>query len=156
MRLPEDPWRAHDHGCQARRLDGVVGPQAPRDRPFTPALGTELGGVPTRPGQGIVACDFFSADTVLLRRLYVLVFIELDTRLVHVAGVTSSPVAAWATQLARNLCYELSERAVPVKFLIRDRDGKFPSSFDEVLRADGIRIAKTPIRGPRANAISSA
>jgi len=100
-----------------------------------------------------VACDFFSVDTVLLRRLYVLVFIELDTRLVHLAGVTSNPATAWVTQQARNVCAELSERSMPVKFLIRDRDAKFPRSFDDVFRADGIRIVKTPIRAPRANAI---
>ena len=81
---------------------------------------------------GIVACDFFCVDTVLLRRLYVLVFIELDTRLLHVAGITANPVAAWVTQQARNLCCDLSERATPVQFLIRDRDAKFPRSFDEV------------------------
>ena len=102
--------------------------------------------------KGIVACDFFSVDTVLLRRLYVLVVIELDTRLLHLAGVTANPVAAWVTQQARNLSYELSERR-PVKFLIRDRDAKFPDSFDEVFRADGIRIVRTPVRAPRANAI---
>ena len=103
--------------------------------------------------KGIVACDFFSVDTVLLRRLYVLVFIELDTRLLYVTGVTAKPLYAWVTQQARNLCFELSERATPVKFLIRDRDAKFPRAFDEVFRADGIRIVKTPTRAPRANAI---
>jgi hypothetical protein len=103
--------------------------------------------------EGIMACDFFSVDTVLLRRLYVLVFIELDTRLLHVVGVTANPVAAWVTQQARNLCVKLSERTTPVKFLIRDRDGKFPRSFDDVFCADGIRIIKTPVRAPRANAI---
>jgi len=89
-------------------------------------------------------------DPVLLRRLYVLVFIELDTRLLRVAGITANPVAAGVTQQARNLCCDLSERATPVKFLIRDRDAKFPRSFDEVFRADGIRIVKTPVRAPRA------
>lgn len=82
-----------------------------------------------------------------------LVFIELDTRLLHVAGVTANPVATWVAQQARNLCCELSERAAPDKFLIRDRDAKFSRSFDEVFRADGIRIVKTPIRAPRANAV---
>ena len=103
--------------------------------------------------KGIVACDFFSVDAVLLRRLYVLVFIEVDTRVIRVAGVTTSPVATWVTQQARNLCYELSKRATPVKFLIRDRDAKFPWSFDEVFRTDGIRIVKPPVRAPRVNAI---
>jgi putative transposase len=103
--------------------------------------------------KGMLACDFFSVDTVLLRRLYVLVFIELDTRLLHVVGITSNPVASWVTQQARNLSFELSERTTPVKFLIRDRDAKFPRSFYDVFRADAIRIVKTPVRAPRANAI---
>jgi putative transposase len=105
--------------------------------------------------KGMMACDFFlfSVDTVLLRRLYVLVFIEFDTRLLRVAGVTANAVAGWVTQQARNLSFELSERTTPVRFLIRDRDGKFPRSFDEVFCAEGVRIVKTPVRAPRANAI---
>lgn len=103
--------------------------------------------------KGIVACDFFSVDTVLLRRLYVLVFIEIDSRLVRLAGVTATPKTAWVTQLARNVCSDLSERTTPVKFLIRDRDAKFGRSFDEVFGADGVRIVKSPVRAPRANAV---
>ena len=101
----------------------------------------------------MIACDFFSVDTVLLRRLYVLFFIEHGTRLVRIAGVTANPVAGWVTQQARNLCYELTEPTTPVKFLIRDRDTKFTSSFDAVFAAAGIRIIKTPVTAPRANAV---
>lgn len=102
----------------------------------------------------MLACDFFTVDTVLLRRLYVLFFIELDTRRVHLTGVTASPTGAWVTQQARNLGMVLADRVDPVKFLIHDRDTKFNSSFDEVFKSDGIRIVTTPVRAPRANAIT--
>ena len=102
----------------------------------------------------MLACDFFTVDTVLLRRLYVLFFIELDTRKVYVAGVTAHPTGAWVVQQARNLTHELGERARPAKFLIRDRDTKFTASFDEVFRSEGIRTIRTPIRAPRANAFA--
>ena len=87
----------------------------------------------------MLACDFFTVDTVLLKRLYVLFFIELDTRRVFMTGVTAHPTGAWVIQQARNLSYELAERTQPVKFLIRDRDTKFTTSFDQVFRSEGIR-----------------
>ncbi len=102
----------------------------------------------------MLACDFFTVDTVLLRRLYVLFFIELDSRKVFVTGVTAHPTGAWVVQQARNLGYELTERAQRIKFLIRDRDAKFTASFDEVFRFEGIRIIRTPVRAPRANAFA--
>jgi putative transposase len=102
----------------------------------------------------MLACDFFTVDTVLLRRLYVLFFIELDTRKVFVTGVTAHPTGAWVVQQARNLSFELSQRTQSVRFLIRDRDAKFTASFDEVLRAEGVRIVRTPVKAPRANAFA--
>ena len=91
----------------------------------------------------ILACDFFTVDTVFLRRLSILFFIELDTRRVYVTGATAHPTGAWVIQQARNLSYGLVQRARPVRFLIRDRDTKFTASFDEVFRSGGIRIIRT-------------
>lgn len=102
----------------------------------------------------MLACDFFTVDTVLLRRPYVQFFIEIDTRRVNLAGDTANPVGEWATQQARNLSLELSDRPRAVKFLIRDRDSTFAAGFDEVFRTQGIRIIKTAVRSPRANAIA--
>jgi putative transposase len=86
---------------------------------------------------GIVACDFFTVDTVWLRRRYVLFFIELDTRRVHLAGVTANPDGAWVAQQARNLLLALDERGRRVRFLLRDRDAKFgpPSTTYSARRA---------------------
>ena len=100
----------------------------------------------------MVACDFFHVDTVLFRRLYVLIFIDLHSRVVHLAGITTNPAAGWVTQQARNVTFGWADRSPSVKFLIRDRDCKFARSFDEVFRPEGIRIVKTPVRTPRANA----
>jgi putative transposase len=85
---------------------------------------------------------------VLVRRLYVLVFIEIATRQVYLAGITANPTGDWATQQARNVIETFVERTEPIRFLIHDRDSKFTAGFDEVFRFDGIR---TPVRAPRAN-----
>ena len=99
---------------------------------------------------GIVACDFFTVDTVWLRRLYVLFFIELGTRRVHVAGVTANPDGAWVTQQARNLLMPAQGRCP--RFLLRDRDAKFTRAFDEVFRSEGADVLITPVQAPNANA----
>ncbi len=101
---------------------------------------------------GIVACDFFTVDTVWLRRLHVLFFIELDTRRVHLAGVTTNPNGGWVTQQARNLLLVLGERGRRVRFVVRDRDAKFCRSFDDVFGSEGAEVLVTPVRAPRANA----
>ena len=98
----------------------------------------------------MLACDFFTIETVTLRRLYVLFFIEVGSRQVHLAGCTTNPTAAWVVQQARNLSFTgLLEQ---MRFLIHDRDSKFTASFDEVFRSEGIRVVHTPVRAPQANA----
>ena len=99
---------------------------------------------------GVLACDFFCVDTILLRRVYVLFFIEVATRRVHLAGVTRNPNGSWVTQQARNLA--MSGQLERFSLLIRDRDSKFTDAFDTVFASEGIRTILTPVRTPVANA----
>jgi transposase InsO family protein len=103
---------------------------------------------------GVVATDFFHVDTVLFKRLYVLFFIELGHRRVWMTGVTSHPNAGWVTQQARNITGDLADAEITAKFLVRDRDTKYVASFDEVFKADGTEILRTPFRTPNANAFA--
>jgi putative transposase len=102
----------------------------------------------------MLSCDFFTIETVTLQTVYVLFFIELGTRRVHLAGCTRTPDSAWVTQQARQLVWELVDNAQPMRFLIHDRDTKFSSSFDQVFEAKGIEIVLTPFHSPKANAFA--
>jgi hypothetical protein len=152
MGMREDPGRA----SQAR--DPGWGEQ-PASRPPTRRSGTGARRAgPTwseflrAQGRGVLACDFFTVETVFLKTLYVLFFIELSTRRAHVAATTSGPDSAWVTQQARNL--SIAGRLEHKHILLRDRDSKFSGAFDEVFRTDGLRVVRTPVRAPRANAVA--
>ncbi|MGH9057668.1 MAG: integrase core domain-containing protein [Acidimicrobiales bacterium] len=103
---------------------------------------------------GMVACDFFSVDTVSLRRLYVLFFIHHGSRRVFLAGITTNPTRAWVTQCARNVTADLRDAGIAVKYLLRDRDGKFGPGFDAVWQGESASIVRSPVRAPNANAIA--
>jgi hypothetical protein len=149
------------------RTTADLGPGAAADRaacPREPASGyqrihgeplrRELAVVPAQQAAGIVTCDFFTVDTVFLRRVYVLFFVELASRRVHLAGVTAHPTAWWVPQQARRLVATLDEQATAFKFLIRDRDTKFTRAFDDVWRSTGTEIILTPVQAPNANAVA--
>lgn len=100
----------------------------------------------------ILATDYFTVDTWNLRRLYVLFFMELGTRRIVWFGVTEHPNQDWVSQQARNLTWELQERAFQAKFLICDNDKKFPFAFEHVLAGEAVRVIRTPLGAPKANA----
>ena len=102
----------------------------------------------------LLACDFFTIETIFLRTVYVLVFIELGTRRVHLAGVTANPDGLWVAQQARQLIWQFEEAETSFRCLIRDNDSKYTEAFDTVFESRGIRIIPTPIQAPNANAYS--
>ena len=104
--------------------------------------------------QTMIACDFFTVETLWLGRLYVLFFIELGSRRVHLAGCTANPSGTWTVQQARQLAWSLSERPTPIRFLIHDRDSKFTQGFDEIFRSEGVEVIRTPFQAPKANAFA--
>ena len=99
----------------------------------------------------IVLTDFFSVDTVFLKRLYVLLYMELATRRIIWFAVTDRPDAAWVSQQARNVSWELNECGASARFLIHDHDHKYGGGSDLVFEADGMTVIRTPIAAPRAN-----
>jgi transposase InsO family protein len=102
----------------------------------------------------VLATDFFTVDSVLLRRYYVLFVVEVKTRVVHFLGVTANPDGPWVTQVARNFVADLEDQGQPFRFLVRDRDTKFTASFDAVIASAGIKVVRTPVQTPVANAFA--
>lgn len=100
--------------------------------------------------QQILACDFFTVETAWLKTIYVFFFLEVGTRRVHLAGCTANPTAAWVTQQARHISWILQNEPGPVRFLIRDRDAKFPDASDAVFAAEDVRIIQTPSTSQQA------
>jgi transposase len=100
----------------------------------------------------ILACDFFTVETIWLKTLYVFFFIKLGTQRVHLAGITAIPDSDWVAQQARQFVWELEDNDAAFRFLIRDRDSKFTNKFDTVFQSEGIHVIPTPVRAPNANA----
>jgi len=103
-------------------------------------------------GKAILACDYFTVDTVFLKRLYVLFFLELASRRIVFTACGEHPGGGWAVQQARNLAWQLQEAEIKPRFLIHDRDSNFPAAFDAVFRTEGLEVIRTPVRAPNANA----
>ena len=101
----------------------------------------------------ILAADFFETVTLKGTRLYILAVIEHSSRRIRILGATAHPTAAWVTQAARNLVMDLQDAGSIARYLIRDRDGKFPALFDAILADVGIAVVRSGVRIPRMNAI---
>ena len=131
--------RLRDHGRSILRSHRLGPAPRPGGQSWTAFLRAQAAGT--------IACDFLTVETIGLTRLYVLFFIELEHRRVHLAGITAHPTGAWTAQAARNLLMELGEHATRFRFLVRDRDAKFTNAFDAAFAAAGVAVLKIPPRG---------
>ena len=142
--------------CRARPpprcVHGLADPQQRRNRPRPHTLRSHLVAVPR--SQGAVACDFTTIETVTLHRFYLLLCIDIGTRTVYFAGVTDHPSGVWTTQAARNLLLQHGHQLADARALVRDRASQFIDAFDEIFRTKRMKILKTPVRTPVANAFA--
>ena len=104
--------------------------------------------------QTAVACDFATVDTALLRRYHLLFFIDITNREVLYGAITANPTGAWTTQAARNLFVAHPSQFSHTRVLLRDRASQFTGDFDEIFRSEGLKILKTPVQAPVANAFA--
>jgi transposase InsO family protein len=154
LEIPTHSGRTRRTRPLHRRLHRLGDPEGCGHRCGPAPVRTVRAPIPHRSGPHDLAIDFAHADTVFLRRRYLLIVNEHATRRVHLAGITAHPIGDWVTQQARNLLRDLGGRAGPFRVLIRDRDAKFSDAFDAVSAGADIRIIRTPVRAPRANAIA--
>ena len=101
----------------------------------------------------MLACDFLTVETIFLQRIHVLFFISLSTRRIEYLACSANPDGRWVAQQARNLVIQLGDEQ-PFRFLIHDRDTKFSHAFDEVCRTEGIKVIRSPVQAPNANAFA--
>jgi len=131
-----------------RARDSPTAPRAAR----TAAAGDDLGRLHPGAHGAAAGCDFFTVETLGLKILHVLFFLEVSTRRVHLAGCTAHPTPAWVTQQARQRTWNLAEAGSSPRYFIHDRDAKFPPTFDTVFAAEGVEVVRTPYRTPTAKA----
>ena len=146
-------WRADEARRDGRTVHRMGDPACCGHRSGARRCGPTWRQFLTDQAAGVLAVDFLHVDTVLLKRIYVLVLIEHGTRRMHIGGVTANPTGDWTVQQARNLAVTLDERFERIRFLIRDCGSNFTSSFDAVFQAAGTRILHTAVQAPRMNAI---
>ena len=152
MGIPPDPRRVDQARRAGRAVHRLGNPACRGIDPAPRRAGPTWRQFLRAQAAGILAVDFLHVDTVLLSRLYGLVFIEHGTRRMHLGGVTAYPTGEWTTQQARNLALTPGRRFADIRFLIRDRGSNFTASFDAVFQATGATILRTAVQAPPMNA----